>query len=100
MPVLSQEADQEERRVEMLKETVTIDEVLEVLNRIVKTDPQAAHDLVETRVDCNDSLVKDPTIQVAKEEIPMLGTTGTFYSVGLLGVLNGIFGVHEDGWYR
>jgi len=82
----------------MIKESVTLDEVLEVLNRIVKTDPQAAHDLVETRVGCNDALAKDPTIQVVEKGVPMLGTTKKLYSVGLLGVLNGIFGAHDDGW--
>lgn len=82
----------------MLKETVSIDDVLEVLNRIVNTDPQAAHDLIETRVDCSDALAKDPTIQVAKKEVAMLGTTAKFYSVGILGVLNGIFGVHDDNY--
>lgn len=77
----------------MIKETVSLDEVVEVLNRMVKADPLATQDLVNSRVECNEVLVKDPTIQVVRRDTPRERCV-----VGILGVLNGLFGVHDDGY--
>lgn len=77
----------------MIKSSVTIEEVLEVLNRAVEVDPEAMHSLCTNRVPCNNTLAKDPTIQVSKTL-----REGANYKVGLLGILNGIFGTDESGW--
>lgn len=74
----------------MIRNSVDIERVLEVLNRAVEADRKALTKLVETRVDCNDQLSMDPEVQVALrlEATPQ---------VGFLGLLNGIFG-EQDGW--
>ena len=75
-----------------IQESVTIDEVVEVLNRANELDPHAMRTLVAHRVACNENLVKDPTIQVmaASQKGPA--------AVGLVGIVNGLFGVDEKGW--
>jgi hypothetical protein len=66
-----------------------IDLAILLLNELVVGDPEAAHQLVEFRVPCSDALANHPTIQVAG--------TGEKPLVGMLGVINGIFGTHMDG---
>ena len=73
----------------MIHDPCSIDHVLEVLNSIVKADPKAAFTLIETRVPCNAVLAEHPTVQVVGGDTP---------TVGLLGIINGILGVYEDGW--
>lgn len=70
----------------------SIRHAVDVLNRALCADPDAVAELVNARVPCNLSLAKDPTIQVAAD-----GDGGT-YRVGLLGIVNGIFGIDGDGW--
>lgn len=62
----------------MVKESVTIDEVIEFLNEILAVDEDAIYDLVETRVACNAALANHPTVQVSPQD-------GN-YTVGLLGI--------------
>jgi len=73
----------------MIKKSVTPEEVVELLNEAVKLDPTAMDLLVNSRVSCNKELGAHPTIQV------MVGLQRV---VGMLGILNGIFGVNENGW--
>jgi hypothetical protein len=68
---------------------VDIDDVIHILNDMVRLDPEAAHQLVETRYLCNNDLADHPTIQV-------MGNEGKPV-VGFLGVLNGIFGADDRG---
>lgn len=74
----------------MIRDWVTVDDALAVLNRAVASDPEAISALLEQRVPCNKALADDPTIQVASKD--------GAYHVGILGILNGIFGTDEDGW--
>lgn len=74
----------------MIRSSVTVDRVLEVLNRAVEADPEAMHSLIEHRVYCNDRLAVDPDIQVAVQPDHK-------QTVGLLGLLNGLFG-NQSGW--
>lgn len=67
-----------------------IDRATEVLNRALKKDPEAIVNLINYRFECNYELAEDPTIQV-------LNNDGN-YKVGLLGIINGILGVDEDGY--
>jgi hypothetical protein len=61
-----------------------------VLNRIHEADPSVLPQLIDFRVPCNDAIVNDSTVQVALVDDE--------YRVGLLGIINGLFGVRwEDG---
>lgn len=64
-------------------------DVVQMLNEAMKTDPEAMTRLVESRVSCTLPLADHPTIQVRSDD--------KGYSVGMLGVLNGIFGVDSTG---
>lgn len=74
----------------MLKESVTIDDAIELLNDALNKDPMAMWALATTRVTCNEVLADHPTIQVGKYSDD--------YKVGLIGILNGIFGAADDGY--
>lgn len=75
----------------MIKESVTINEVIEILNEAVARDREAINNLISSRVGCNKVLADHPTIQVRFNYIE--------HSVGLLGVLNGLFGIDDiSGW--
>lgn len=84
-------------------ETISLDRVLEILNEAVEADPDAMATLISTRVPCNKVLADHPSIQVLArnpgETIePGSPNVGTITEVGFLGVLNGLFGIREDGW--
>lgn len=74
----------------MDEKQVTLTHALSVLNRIHALDPTVMPALIGYRVPCNDALAADPTVQV--------GSSGEKYEVGLLGILNGLFGVDENDW--
>jgi len=64
----------------------TEDQAVKILNELVSLDKDAIEKLVNYRVKCNETLAEHPTAQVGK------GNT-----IGLVGVLNAIFGKNEDG---
>ena len=74
----------------MIHKTVSFQEVIDVLNGALALDREAVEVLVEQRVPCNEALADHPTIQVQGDD------SGA--AVGLLGVLNGLFGTDEEGW--
>ena len=76
----------------MIKEDITLDDFLKILNEIASVDPEAMKNLIEARVPCNDELVNHPEVQVGAYE--------GVYKVGILGILNGIFGTYEEGKYE
>lgn len=61
--------------------TVSIDDIVDVLNQAAASDPVATGNLIAQRVKCNTKLADHPTIQVSPEQ-----------TVGLLGIINGIIG--------
>jgi len=69
-----------------------LENVITVLNEINKLDPTVLLALISYRVPCNQALADHPTVQVGKSEL------GDYFEVGLLGILNGLFGVKEDGY--
>jgi hypothetical protein len=75
-----------------IKESVTLDETIAFLNELVKLDAEALGSLVETRVPCNNALAHHATVQVNAYEGKCK------YKVGLLGILNGLFGTDDKGW--
>ena len=73
-----------------IKENVSLEKVVEFLNDALEKDRTAISKLVNDRVDCNDELAEHDTIQVKCYEGEQ--------SVGLLGLINGLFGKNEKGW--
>lgn len=67
------------------------DLLIERLNEIASHDLEALHQLIETRVPCNEALANHPTVQVQK------AADGNGYVVGILGLLNGLVGAMDDG---
>ena len=78
-------------------EPVSVDKAIDVLNRIHSADPSVLSNLIFSRVPCNEELANDPSVQVGvvpkKYELD-----DELWEVGLLGIINGIFGVDEDGY--
>jgi len=68
---------------------ITVEQAVEVLNRAHKADPVAMHNLINNRVLCSEELTEDPTIQVGQ-------ITPGLAEVGMLGIINGIFGVNDE----
>lgn len=74
-----------------IRKSLSVNQAIELLNSAVAADDIAMECLIESRVECNKALADHPTIQVAGHG------TGT-YTVGLLGILNGLFGISETGF--
>lgn len=62
---------------------IDVDDIIKLLNDMVKLDPISTTKLFESRVDCNAAMAEHPTIKVNYE--------GGKDKVGILGVLNGLF---------
>ena len=73
-----------------MKENITIDETIDFLNKLLEIDRKALSNIITNRVECNDDLVNHKTVQVAKLD--------NVYKVGMLGILNGLFGTDERGY--
>ena len=67
-----------------IKPAVRLDETIAFLNEALKLDPDAVKALCDTRVPCNKAMANHSSIQVG-------GAT-----VGLIGLLNGLFGARDD----
>jgi hypothetical protein len=78
----------------MEKHTDAISFAISVLNSALKADPAAINYLVNARVMCNKELAEHPTIQVGKDS----RYKGEVHWVGLLGIINGLFGIDDEGW--
>lgn len=74
----------------MIRQSVSVERVLEVLNRAIEADREAIANLISQRVPCNDELAVDPDIQVG---IYHIGQP----TIGVLGLINGFFG-NVEGW--
>jgi hypothetical protein len=73
----------------MLKNHITIDETVIFLNELIEIDKSAIAALIANRVPCNKKLADHPTVQVSAQN--------DGFHVGLLGILNGLFGTLENG---
>lgn len=74
-----------------------INRAIDVLNEALATDPVAIHAMFVQRVHCSSPLGDHPTIQVVEhitERAP--GVYTDTYSLGVLGLINGLFGVDAD----
>lgn len=72
------------------KTTVDLQSVVDYLNGLLKADRRAIQELISTKVKCNETLAFHPTVQV-------IITGPDQYETGVLGVLNGLFGIDERG---
>lgn len=77
----------------MLHENISIKHTIDLLNSALISDRNAVEKLVGQRVKCNKTMAEHPTIQVGTVE-----NQKNKYEVGLLGILNGLFGVDEKGY--
>lgn len=75
----------------MFRDSVTLDEVVTLINEAITLDPRAMYNLAESRVECNDALAAHPTIQVTREK------KGEPAVVGLIGIIEGLFGTDDRG---
>ncbi len=73
----------------MRKPAITVDDAIGLLNEAVALDRPAMAALLANRVPCNAAFADHPTIQVQAQH--------GGYHVGLLGIINGLFGVDDDG---
>lgn len=71
-----------------MRSAIQIGQVIDLLNAANELDPKAMAALVAARVECNEALTEHPTIQCGGDEV-----LGGEYTVGLVGILNGLFGV-------
>lgn len=90
-----------------IRKKVSIDDALKVLNRALLADPKAMAALREAKVECNRKLAEDPEVQcgmkrhpgsvhdVYQDDEPVEVGGRNIYTVGFLGVLNGIFGIDD-----
>jgi hypothetical protein len=78
----------------MLLDPVYLDHAIDLLNDMVKADQPAMHALVETRVPCQ-GMLAHPTVQCVQQD-------DNLWYVGVLGILNGLFGTipfgEKEGW--
>jgi len=70
-----------------IKHAITLQDTINLLNEMLALDARATYRLISSRAACNKELGDHPTIQVLD-----IG------EVGLLGVLNGLFGVDEEDY--
>ena len=73
-----------------IQDPISIAIAIERLNSMLEVDPEAMARLIEMRIPCTE-LADHPTAQVYEAE------DSTCY-VGHLGLLNGIFGIDDNGW--
>lgn len=66
------------------------EKVVVLLNEIHAADPAALAALVAARVPCNSALADHPSVQVGQ-------TDDGGFEVGIMGVLNGLCGVDQQG---
>jgi hypothetical protein len=66
-------------------ETKTIEDAVRILNEAIAADKTIGKSLFDYRVPCNQALADHTTIVVQELE-------GEAYEVGVIGILNGIFG--------
>lgn len=73
--------------------SVTVDEAVEILNQMLEADPGTTSHLFAVRFLCSEALAEHSTIQCAPTKLGDIPAP----SVGIMGVINGIFGTNKDG---
>lgn len=73
-----------------IKKSVSVDDAIYLLNELLEFDPNAIGAMVANRVPCNEYLAEHYSVQVQQ--------LNGGYNIGLLGIINGLFGIDNDGW--
>lgn len=74
----------------MILERVSPQDAVTILNELLECDAVAVSALVNHRIPCNQVLANHSTVQVSRDD--------QGYRVGLLGIINGLFGIDDRGW--
>jgi hypothetical protein len=86
----TKQIETEDRRVEEKEKRLrSPQDIVDLLNEMLKLDSTATLNLVDNKVMCNEKLAKHPTLQIDNY------ASSDNYMVGLIGVINGLFGVNE-----
>ena len=72
---------------------ITAKDVVNFLNTLLSIDHNAMVKLYNSKIECNRELAEHPTVQVRAD------TPDGPYWVGLLGILNGLFGIEPTTQY-
>jgi hypothetical protein len=75
----------------MLKKFITSADACDLLNELLKLDYECITALISHREKCNEAIASHPSVQVHQY------IDDQFPKVGLIGILNGLFGIREDG---
>lgn len=75
----------------MINENIMVDKTIKYLNELLVLDKRAIENLFNIRAHCTRKLAEHPSVQVGK-----IGKN--CYVVGILGILNGLFGTDENGY--
>jgi hypothetical protein len=83
----------------MIRQSITPQDAVDLLNEALQLDGDAMTKLVGQRVECNRALADHPTIQSGHPDI-FIGEDDPceIHCVGLLGIINGLFGIDENGY--
>jgi len=79
----------------------SIDDAIRILNEINEMDSEVLPALINQRVPRNQTLADHPTVQVGGRNSLNISEDAYAerpFEVGLLGILNGLFGVADNGW--
>jgi len=74
----------------MFKDSITPQEVCDLLNELIELDPTAIGALMINCVPCNEGIADHPTVQVYERH--------QGFTLGVLGLINGPFGIDSKGW--
>jgi hypothetical protein len=74
----------------MIKESTTPEEVVRLLNDLLKDDPECITNLINNKIECNKTIAEHETVQVSLKD--------GIYRLGIVGLLNGIFGINDNGF--
>lgn len=81
----------------MMRESVTPKQVVALLNSLLEIDRRAVSKLFDAQVSCNRGIALHPTVQVRQLRVNQYRPRDA-WKVGVLGLINGMFGVHPNGY--
>lgn len=82
--------------VQVVESRINAEAVVAALNSLVEADRECLTKMIDMRVPCNTTLLDHPTAQVVCDG----AVNGEVINprIGLLGVVNGLLGITEQGW--
>jgi hypothetical protein len=80
----------------MVKTQVTLQETVEFLNSLLEIDRHVVTALFSMRIGCNKAMADHETVQCGTFDL--LTDKEEYCQVGMIGILNGLFGADQNGW--